>query len=313
MMKRFLCSFVVLGALFFAGCDNFALESVRDDVHRSFGVEPGGTLTLDSDRGSVEVSSGGTDQLRVDVERTVRGNTNDDIRRVLDDLSLDFRQEGKDVHITARLSDGTFGFGKGNRLQLRYIVLVPDKYNLDLRTGGGSITVNDLEGTVQARTAGGSLQFGRIKGSVNGRTSGGSIRLDGGSGPVDVKTSGGSIQIGKVEGPVIAHTSGGGIKVEEVRGRIEASTSGGSVEATITNQPEGDCELRTSGGSIRARLSKNLNLNLEARTSGGSIHTNVPVVVVGNMSRNRLEAKMNQGGPGLRLLTSGGSITISGL
>jgi len=311
MTSRIFCAFTILSAMFLAGCDALPLESVRDDYHRSFSVEPGGTLVLDSDRGSIEVSSGGRDQVRVDIEREIRGSTSEDVKRVLNELNLSCRQEGKNVYITARYPGNNWGFSWNNRLKLRFVILVPDKFNVDLKTGGGSITLNDLQGTVQARTSGGSLHFGHINGSVDGRTSGGSISLEGGSGPVDVETSGGSIRIGKAEGPINAHTSGGGIKVEEVRGRIRASTSGGSVEATITSQPEGDCELSTSGGSIRAQLNRNLNLDLEAKTSGGSVHNRIPVQTHGDLSRNRLEATMNQGGPRLRLHTSGGSITIS--
>ena len=97
----------------------------------------------------------------------------------------------------------------------------------------------------------------------------------------------------------------------KVQGTIEASTSGGSVEATLTRQPEGDCELSTSGGSIHARLSRNLNLNLLASTGGGSVRTNVPVTIRGEVSPRRLDAKMNEGGPVLKLHTMGGSISIN--
>ncbi len=306
-------AFLFTGALLSVGCYGMFLGSARDYVHKSFRVESGGKLLLDSDAGSIEVSSGGMDQVRVDVERELKGRSDQDADQELKQLRMDIRQEGNDVYIHARRPEDRFGPNWGSRLRLRFVVLVPDKYNLDLRTGGGSITVNDLEGTVQARTLGGSLNFGHIKGSVNGETSGGAISLEGSTGPVAVKTSGGSIRIGRVNGPVKAHTSGGGIKVEEVQGRIEATTLGGSVEATLTRQPEGDCELSTSGGSIHARLSRDLNLDLQASTSAGSVRTNLPVTVQGEISRNRLEAKMNQGGPTLRLHTLGGSISINAI
>ncbi len=310
-MKRTIGIRLALASVFTAAvlstaCGPIPLGNARDNVQKSFKVEPGGRLSLDSDVGSIEISSGIMDEVRVDVEREVRGVTNEEAERDLRQMQIDFRQDGKDVYIQARRK----GFDWGSRLRLRFMITVPRKYNLDLKTSGGSINVTELEGTVTARTSGGSLNFGRIDGSVNGRTSGGSISLEGGSGPLEVETSGGSIRIGRVGGPVKAHTSGGSITVDEVQGTIQASTSGGHVEATITKQPEGDCELSTSGGSIRARISRDLNLNLVAKTSGGSVRTNIPVTVQGEVSRSRLEAKMNQGGPELLLHTSGGSISI---
>jgi DUF4097 and DUF4098 domain-containing protein YvlB len=291
--------------------DGMSLGRARDDVQKTFRVESGGKLFLDSDIGSIEVSSGGKDEVRVSVEREVRGATDAEAEQDLRQLRMDFRQEGKNVYVQARRPGDDFMRSRwGSRVRLRFVILVPDKYSLDLKTGGGSISVNDLEGTIQARTAGGSLHFGHINGAVTGQTSGGSINLEGGSGPLEVDTSGGGIQIGKVNGPVKAHTSGGSITVDEVQGSIQASTLGGSVKASITRQPEGDCELSTSGGSIHARLKRDLNLTLLAQTGGGSVRTDIPVTVQGEVSRNRLEAKINQGGPNLRLHTLGGNISI---
>ena len=305
-------AFAFLAAAFISSaCDEVLLGSAHDTVQRTFRVEQGGKLALDSDAGSIEVTSGGLDEVRVDVEREVRGATSAEAEQNLKDLRIDFRQDGKDVTVQARYNRDHFGgFNWGNRLRLRFVILVPAKYNLDLKTDGGSIKVNELEGSVFARTLGGSLNFGQIKGPVNGHTSGGSITLEGGTGPLEVDTMGGSIRIGKVYGPVKARTSGGSITVEEVQGTIQASTSGGSVNATITRQPEGDCELSTSGGPIHARLRRDLNLNLEAGTMGGRVRTNIPVALHGEITPSRLEARMNQGGPRLRLNTLGGSITI---
>jgi DUF4097 and DUF4098 domain-containing protein YvlB len=301
-----------LAALFSTACSEISLGTARDDVRKSFRVEPGGNLVLDSDLGSVEVSSGITDEVQVVVERGVRGATIEEAEQTLRRLDLDFRQEGKNVYIRASYPTWNFfAFNWGHRLQLRFMITVPNKYNLDLKTGGGSISVADLQGAVLARTSGGSLRLGRIDGSVRAHTSGGNIAVEGGSGPLEVDTSGGSIRIGKVNGTIRAHSSGGNISVNEVQGTIRASTSGGHVDATITRQPEGDCELTTSGGSINVRLSRNLNLNLLAKTSGGSVRTDIPVTLQGAISRSRVEAKLNGGGPQLLLHTSGGSISIN--
>jgi DUF4097 and DUF4098 domain-containing protein YvlB len=297
-----------------SGCHEMMLGGIQDNVQKSFSVEPGGKLTLDSDSGSVEVMPGAGNMVAIQVDREVKAATKEDADRILKDLTVDFQQEGKNVLVRARMHrDNFYGGSWGNRIRLKFKITVPSKYDLDLKTGGGSIRVDDLEGIVVARTSGGSLHFGRITGPVNANTSGGSINLEGVSGPVDVNTSGGSIRIGKVIGPLKAHTSGGSISVDEVMGEINASTSGGSVNATISKQPGSDCELKTSGGSVRVTLSRNLNLNLLAKCSGGSIHTDLPVTVQGEFSKHRLEAKLNAGGPQLYLHTSGGGININEL
>jgi DUF4097 and DUF4098 domain-containing protein YvlB len=308
---RIALALIFTAALFSTACYEFSPGNFRDEVHKSFQVQPGGKLSLDTDAGSVEISSGSTNAVHVNVARESRGNTNEEAEQELRQLRLDFRQDGNDIYIQARWPEDHFwGFNRRNERRLRFEIIVPGKYNLDLKTGGGNISINDLEGTVAARTSGGNLQFGRINGVVNARTSGGNISLEACSGPLDVDTSGGNIRIGKVNGSVKAQTSGGNIAVEEVQSRIQASTSGGNVDATITKQPDGDCELNSSGGFIRARLRRDLNLNLEAKTDGGSVRANIPITVQGEMNPGRLEGKINHGGPKLLLHTSGGNISI---
>lgn len=304
-----------------------AVADIEDTVEKSFSVKEGGVLAIDSDLGSIQVTSGSSDKVIVKVYRTADASSSKRAEELLKELKLDFVQTGDRVEVTARFERESH-FWHQNRLRLRFEAQVPKKFSVDLRTAGGSISVDDLEGRVDSKTSGGSLTFGKIIGPVVGKTSGGSIRLGGCKGDANVTTSGGSIHIGDVEGSVdastsggsigiskaagtvMAHTSGGGIHVEEVMGAIEASTSGGSVTAVITKQPEGPCRLMTSGGSVEVTLAKDIKVDLDAHTSGGHVYTDFPVTVQGEVGRSNLQGPINGGGPQLYLRTSGGGITI---
>ena len=311
----FLLTLLILVILTSAACMTPGLlGDVHDDLKKSFQVEPGGKLTLDSDLGSIEVAPGTGNTVDIQIGRNMKANSKEDAEEILKDMSFEIHQEGKNVFVTTKSNRGSLlGSNWRNRIQLKFMITVPSKYDLDLKTAGGSIKVSNLEGSVVAYTSGGSLHFGQIAGPVTAHTSGGSIHLDGGKGSVSVETSGGSINIGKVAGSVKAQTSGGSISVDEVMGTIQASTSGGSISATISKQPEADCKLDTSGGSVHVKLSRDLNLNLVAKCGGGSISTDIPLNVQGKISKSQLEAKLNNGGPQLYLHTSGGGISISEL
>jgi DUF4097 and DUF4098 domain-containing protein YvlB len=307
------------------------LGGIEDKIERSFKVGSGGKLTLETDRGSIEVKSREADAVEVEIIRRVKAWDQEGADKILEDFEIDFTQSGNDVHIRAGFKKDMDGFWRwvdGNRLQLHYMISVPTKYNLDLKTAGGSISVGDLEGEVRSRTSGGSLHFGRVQGPVWGRTSGGSITLSGCAGTVDVETSGGSINIGETSGDVVAHTSGGSVNigrtkgsvvaktsggsitVEDATGKVEAATSGGSVRANISTQPQSDCCLETSGGSVTVHLPDTIAVDVDAKTSGGSVKTEFPVTVQGELSRSALTAKINGGGPKLLLRTSGGNIHL---
>ena len=304
--------------------------SYRDTIEKSFKVREGGTLTIESDLGSIEVITHKENQVDIEIIREINVSSDREAERILDDLDISFDNRGDDVYIRAEFKrNRDRWFRNGNRrLRLEFNVIVPEIYNVDLQTSGGSISVDDLEGYVNAKTSGGSLKFGDIKGPVKGTTSGGSIQLTGSegdsklntsgggitigdvNGDIEATTSGGSIRIDRAEGKVIANTSGGGIQVDEVMGDIDAHTSGGSISAYISEQPRGDCSLTTSGGGIIVKLAEDVKAYLDAKTSGGGVQTDFPVTVRGKIKKNELQAAINGGGPRLYLRTSGGSIHI---
>ncbi len=282
---------------------------------RAFDVADGGLLKVDTDLGSIEVQASGSGQVDVVVETSGAH---------ADELKVEFSQSGDEVRVRGDYRrSGAMSWGRSPRVKFR--ITVPERYNVDLRTSGGSISVSDLEGEVRTKTSGGSLSFGDIRGPVWGRTSGGSISLQSSVGDAEVETSGGSIRIGDVDGEVTAHTSGGSISIDRARGRVDAdtsggtirvdevmgtinaSTSGGSVTAYISEQPEGDCRLTTSGGSVTVYLSDGIGVDLDAR--GGRVASDFPVSG-GSKTKTSLTGTIGGGGPELYLRSSGGGVQV---
>jgi DUF4097 and DUF4098 domain-containing protein YvlB len=285
--------------------------SARADViERSFDVSANGKLEIDSDVGSIDVRSHDVNTVQVRVERLTPRS---------EELQVDFSTEGSTIRVTGDLPSR----GNGGNYKVRFDVTVPRSFELDVRTAGGSVSVDDLDGAVRAQTAGGSLDFGNMGGTVWARTAGGSIALRDSSGPADLntaggsidvgnvggevraKTAGGSIRVGHVNGSVDAHTSGGSIHVEEAVGPVRASTSGGSIRAYISQQPNGDSELETSGGEVTVILADGIALDVEADGGDGGVHSDFPID--GRTSSDHaLDGRLNGGGPRLYLRSSDG-------
>ena len=61
----------ILQSLLLAGAA-IADASVENHIERSFQVTPGGRLTVDADRGSIEVRTADRDQVDVKIERKVK-------------------------------------------------------------------------------------------------------------------------------------------------------------------------------------------------------------------------------------------------
>ncbi|HVT46053.1 MAG TPA: DUF4097 family beta strand repeat-containing protein [Thermoanaerobaculia bacterium] len=308
--------------LFILAIAHTAIAETHPPIRKSFNVSPGGRLTIDSDLGSIEIRSGAQSRVDVEVQRETRGRSD------LDRFEVDMRQRGNEVEVRGEYDRGSLGWLDAGRLKVKYVVTVPEQFNVDLKTSGGSITVSSLTGAVDARTSGGSIHAGAVRGDVSARTSGGTIRVDKSSGSVTATTSGGSIRIGEAGGAVeartsggniaivrsgadiVAKTSGGSISIDAGGGRLDAKTSGGSITARMTTAPRESWSLATSGGSIRLAVPGTARFDLDAKTSGGRVTSNVPVTVQGELRKNLLQGAVNGGGPRVVLRTSGGGISI---
>jgi DUF4097 and DUF4098 domain-containing protein YvlB len=308
-----------------------ARADVEDTITKSLKIQPGGQLVVGADRGSIEVKTADGGSLNVEVTRKA-GGSQARAEKILRNHAVTISQDGNKVEVRAEYKGDklTGWFGNGPDLQVKYTITIPCKFDVDLRTSGGSIQVADLTGNVQAQTSGGSLNFAKIAGPLSGHTSGGSItvagckgnadlRTSGGSlhlsnieGDVDARTSGGSIHADKLTGTSVLKTSGGSIQVSEIKGQVEAGTSGGSITANLLAQPTGDCTFRTSGGSITVVLGEKVAVDIDARTSGGRVSSDLPVatVVQGEQAKNELSGKINGGGPLITAHTSGGGVRI---
>jgi|Deesub1362B_J571_1020462.scaffolds.fasta_scaffold00937_6 hypothetical protein len=302
----------------------------RDTVEKSFTVKPGGTLHVRTDRGDIEITTHSANQVDVVIERRVRTSDREEAQDILRDVEITMEQDGNDVTVEVNYpGEESWGFWRRRlRPWWRIRVKVPKTYNAQLKTSGGDISVQQLDGELKCTTSGGDLELVEITGPIRARTSGGDIYVESCTKDVDVVTSGGDVEIHNVEGSVEATTSGGDITVTRVRGEVrvrtsggdievinagktvEARTSGGDIRASFKKQPDTECHLITTGGNIYVYMAENLRFDIEASTTSGLIKSELPLTIQGEISRRRIDGKINGGGPVLVVRTSGGNIYL---
>lgn len=304
---------------------------IEDDVVKSFTAQPGGRLVVTLDRGSIEVRGVEAESVDVKLVRRVRTGAGR-ASKFLTNHIVTVMQDGNTVVVRAQSTGqrATRGVGNGPGLQVKCLVTVPRRFDVELGTAGGNISVAELNGKVNARTSGGGLRFEKIDGTISGRTGGASVtvakckgtvtvRTSGGNlqlrdieGDVEARTSGGSIQADKLDGKSVLKTSGGSIRVTAVKGRVDARTAGGGITLELPEQPTGDCSLSTSGGCIKVTLDACVGVDIDARTSGGRVLTDLHINSIGRLvqKKNELRAKVNGGGPSVTVRTSGGDISL---
>lgn len=277
-------------------CWTLPLVAGADQFRDRVSVEPGGRLTIDLARGSVDIETNGHDEVRVEASASGFGASS---------FEFELESDGRDARLVGRPDAWPLGLFSP---RVSVVVRVPEHYSLQVTTGGGRIGVERIDGEVDATTSGGRITVEGASGDVRLKTSGGPISAEDIIGRLEAETSGGPIRISNVKGGVDVHTSGGSITIDDVIGPVRATTSGGRISVRFDAAPEGT--LETSGGSIDVEIPQGAGLELDARTSGGRVQVDTEITMSGSFRSNHIRGAINGGGPELKLRTSGGNISV---
>jgi len=264
-----------------------------DEIDERIAIEPGGRLRVELSSGSIEVET--HDAAEVTLEARASGWPR---------FEFELRYDEEEVELVGR-HRGWLPFG-GSRV--RVVARVPQQFDLDLRTSGGRIDVQELDGRVRATTSGGPIVVEDVAGDVEIETSGGPITVQELEGSLRAETSGGEIRVSEVTGRTDVRTSGGGIRIQDAGGPVEARTSGGSVAVSFDGAPAG--RLETSGGGIDVEWDADFGARVDAETSGGRIEIDEEFSVRGHVKRTEVRADVGGSGAALEMRTSGGNIRV---
>jgi len=202
----------------------------------------GGSITLAGDAGSKAV---------VEVYISHDNWSNEKIKQVLDEnYTLDIKVVNGKLVATAKQKTNFFNWDNQG-LSISFKISVSKQVDSNLQTSGGSLSIDNVSGSMVGVTSGGSISVTNSKDNIDLKTSGGSITAKDCGGKISLNTSGGSINLGNLAGNINARTSGGSIMADNINGTLVTGTSGGSVKL---NGISGNVDATTSGGNMDVRI-----------------------------------------------------------
>lgn len=282
----------------------------QDDPYRveEFDISTPGSLEVRTSGGHIAVEASNSNSVRVEMYVRKDGKNMKPQNYDLDKWDIDISQSGNSVRANAKHkgNNGWSGWNN-NRASISFVVYTPKEMSSDLKTSGGHVEVDGLEGNQTIATSGGHLNLANLKGSIKAKTSGGHIDLSNLEGEIITKTSGGHISAKTIAGTLEAKTSGGHINLADVSGSIEASTSGGSITADLTTIGQ-FVDLKTSGGNVDISIPNDIGVDLQLR---GTFVRGKFNNFSGEMEKNKVNGQLNGGGPKISARTSGGSVRLS--
>jgi len=280
-----------------------ATDGCRAEFQRSFALNSGGKLTIESANGAIEIF--GWDRDTVEIEGATYGET----QAQCDAMQVSFDSSPNSLKIRLQKAPKK---GAGARFAMR----VPIRTHLEkIASTNGSIVVNDIQGSVKLKTTNSAVKVERIRG------------------PLDILTSNASVQLLEIDGPTVVRTSNGRVLAEDVRGAFEAFTSKGSILAHIaTSEPRKMVRLETTEGSIdlsldqmpieneirastknagiTVRLPESASARVKAQTSNAPVSTDFDVSGEAVSKQGRLDGTIGRGGSTLDLATTNATIQV---
>ncbi len=313
---------IVVGIAALAACSLRAF-AVEGTFERTLQVSGAVNLQIETGSGSINVRTGGSNEVRVTGHirsSDWMGSAEDRVKKL--ESNPPIQQSGNDIRV-GHIDDP----GLRHNISISYDVVVPTSTQLRSTTGSGSQEISGISGSLEASTGSGSLKISSIGSSVRAHSGSGNIDVDGAGGSVLARAGSGSIHASGVAGgfdgetgsghltleqtapgSVRAETGSGGLDLHNVHGSLQAQAGSGSIKAE--GEATGGWVVHTGSGSVELRLPPNASFDLDAHTGSGSINLSHPVTVQGSIGKKEVRGKVGGGGVPVEVQTGSGNIEI---
>jgi hypothetical protein len=312
----------VIGIAILAAC-TLPAAAAEGTFDRSLQVTGTVNLQIETGSGSINVRTGGANELRVTGHirsSDWMGSAEERVKKL--ESNPPIQQSGNDIRI-GHIDDPDLR----RNISISYDVVVPTSTQLRSSTGSGNQDVSGISGSLDASTGSGSLKISSIGSSVRAHSGSGNIDIDGAGGNVTVRAGSGTIHASRVAGgfdgetgsghltleqtapgSVRAETGSGGLDLHNVHGSLQAQAGSGNIKAE--GEATGGWVVHTGSGSIQLRLPQNASFDLDAHTGSGSINLSHPVTVQGSIGKKEVHGKVGAGGVPVEVQTGSGNILI---
>ena len=304
--------------LFLTGCLGWAAlagRAAEREFTRTFPVQPGCTVKLDTYRGSIVVVESDQAEVQVTLQMEIRSDDGQEAARVFGEVQLEAAEADNTVTLRARNPRETrvrFVWNDKHQIALAWRIVVPRQCHVDLATHSGGITVGNLTGRVVVRTETGAVFVKRIDGSVDVSAEVGEVVVSRCSGPVKVRVVRGTIRVGTIGGQADLQNSTGDVEVLAARGGITASAAAGDVHVGFPRDTTGAAQVSTAGGSIHAKIHPATHCTVNASSVWGRVESLLPMTVLsGANGKGKLAGRIGAGGPVITLHANGGHVKLT--
>ncbi len=274
-----------------SGCDLRAGHASEVDVEAE--VPDPAVVVVTNVNGPVRVLRGDGETLQVRAKFRMTS------RERADQAAVHVRIDDADGHVT--VIPVWPGGARNLPESVELVVFTPRPLGANISTGNGSISVQDVTGSVVLMSRNGEISLARA------------VAL---KSPAVLNTSNGRIVVEQIQGSIEATTSNGSIAITEADGRVQAVTSNGAIRITLAAQSAGPVAAVSRNGSVRIGVGPGFVGRLNMQTRNGTLScTESMRRLIGHqpVGRRSMELEFGKGdaaGVTSTVQTSNGTITL---
>jgi DUF4097 and DUF4098 domain-containing protein YvlB len=290
----------------------------RQEIRRSFTLNPGATITLGNISGDIRISS--TTGSHVEMVAIKSGPASQ-----INQVEVSTKAQPSRLVI-----ETVYPKHSNNKVSVRYDLKVPRNVVLDgIHSVSGNIEIADIAGRVVGQSVSGKVYATRTGQEVKLDSVSGSVRVLDAAGRVSIHSVSGSAIAENIKGDLEAKSISGSVQIRQVQGYIRAenvsgnifisggspsgataSTVSGAVQFDVRLNPSGRYDLKSHSGSITLHLPADSNFALRASTFSGSINSDFNIKANGFAEKKTISGVAGTGGSSIELSSFSGSVQI---
>ena len=268
------------------------------------------------------------------IKEVVNVSSDSEAEKLAGKVKVRIEQSGNDITVVSDYPKHLFSIniGRSPRVLVHFDITTPEQSdikvresdgpldvsgfdgNIELHAADGNVTATNCKGTVSITTADGKIDASKLQGQLQLMVVDGNVTLENGSGNLVIHATDGNARLTGFSGEVEARTVDGKLFIDGLLTALKANSTDGLMQIRLQPGSEmaKDWSIRSSDGDVELNVPASFSAELDLQTADGHIETQLPIAIVGSVSNDHIQGKMNSGGHVLQIHTSDGDISING-
>ena len=241
-------------------------------VQLSSPLSPGSSFEARTHNGSIKIAGADITECNITATITARARTEEDAQKLAERTTV--RLESFGDRLIAKIDKPAFL--RNQSVSISLDVQVPNESDLELTTHNGSVEITNITGRLNCTTHNGKITAEQVSGIAE------------------------------------LHTHNGSVVCRDISGDTRLRTHNGSIKVYYSKAAPSVCDISliTSNGGIEIAMPSSFSGEVDISTHNGSIRTDLPITIVGKISKSKLSGKIGTGQGNLHLETHNGSIRV---